>query len=291
MRLTLEGVLCCDPDRVSLLVLVYAIGKSGSLQHMLAVKGGAQERQLTWGTQHLIEALTRSLCAKIHLNHAVRHIEHDPSGATVSGDGFTLTAKYVVVSVPGPLVKTITFDPPLDPQRQELVDRLEMGSVVKCVVQYASPFWRDFGLSGALWSDRGPADIAYDTSPPDSPRGHLSVIATASRAQYLRTLTPNTRRVAVLDSLVRHFGKPAREYLDYADKVWADDPWARGGYAAHLPPGSFTRGMAPYQCPEGVLHWAGTETAMEWPGYMEGAVEAGERAASEIIRRETDPSA
>ena len=32
------------------------------------------------------------------------------------------------------------------------------------------------------------------------------------------------------------------------------------------------------------IHWAGTETAAEWNGYMEGAVRSGERAAEEIIR-------
>jgi monoamine oxidase len=252
------------------------------------VQGGAQEQQLTLGAQDLIENVARDLCEVIHLHHAVRHIEHNAQGAVITGDTFTVNAKHVVISVPGPLAKTITFNPALNPQRQALLDHLEMGSVVKCVIQYASPFWRDTGLSGASWSDRGPADIAYDTSPPGSARGHLSVIATAGRADYLRTLSPGARRSAVLDSLVQHFGEAARECLDYSDKVWADEPWAGGGYAAHLPPGGFSRGMAPYQSEEGVLHWAGTETASEWPGYMEGAIEAGERAASEVIRRLSD---
>jgi monoamine oxidase len=252
---------------------------------MLAVQGGAQEQQLTFGAQDLIENVARDLGEVIHRHHVVRHIEHNARGATITGDTFTVTAKHVVISVPGPLAKTITFNPSLNPQRQELLDHLEMGSVVKCVIQYARPFWREAELSGALWSDRGPADIAYDTSPPGSTRGHLSVIATAGRADYLRTLSPSARRSAVLDSLVQHFGEAARQCLDYADKVWADEPWAGGGYAAHLRPGGFSRGMTPYQREEGALHWAGTETAAEWPGYMEGAIEAGERAASEVIRR------
>lgn len=33
----------------------------------------------------------------------------------------------------------------------------------------------------------------------------------------------------------------------------------------------------------GRIYFAGTETATHWSGYMEGAVEAGERAAREIL--------
>jgi monoamine oxidase len=33
----------------------------------------------------------------------------------------------------------------------------------------------------------------------------------------------------------------------------------------------------------GRLHLAGTEAAVRWPGYMEGAIAAGERAAAEVI--------
>jgi monoamine oxidase len=35
----------------------------------------------------------------------------------------------------------------------------------------------------------------------------------------------------------------------------------------------------------GRIHWAGTETATVWNGYMEGALEAGERAARDVLRR------
>lgn len=34
----------------------------------------------------------------------------------------------------------------------------------------------------------------------------------------------------------------------------------------------------------GNLHFAGTETAGEWKGYMEGAIRSGERAAAEVVK-------
>jgi len=33
------------------------------------------------------------------------------------------------------------------------------------------------------------------------------------------------------------------------------------------------------------VYWAGTETATEWRGYMNGAVQAGQRAASEVLNK------
>ncbi len=31
------------------------------------------------------------------------------------------------------------------------------------------------------------------------------------------------------------------------------------------------------------VHWAGTETADFWTGYMDGAIRSGERAAAEVL--------
>ena len=39
------------------------------------------------------------------------------------------------------------------------------------------------------------------------------------------------------------------------------------------------------RAPVGRIHWAGTETATVWTGYMDGAVQAGKRAASEALAR------
>ena len=63
---------------------------------------------------------------------------------------------------------------------------------------------------------------------------------------------------------------------------WSSDPWSRGGYASHRGIGTWASAPDLF-APVGALHFAGTETATEWRGFMEGALESGERAASEII--------
>jgi monoamine oxidase len=62
-----------------------------------------------------------------------------------------------------------------------------------------------------------------------------------------------------------------------------DEEWSRGCYAAIMPPGAWTSVGRIMTNPCGHIHWAGTETASVWNGYMEGAVRSGERAAKEIM--------
>jgi len=73
--------------------------------------------------------------------------------------------------------------------------------------------------------------------------------------------------------------KPA----DWHEKSWHLDPYAGGGYLA-LPECGAGQDELPMAAePVGHLHLAGSETATDHPGYLDGAIEAGERAASEVI--------
>ena len=73
-----------------------------------------------------------------------------------------------------------------------------------------------------------------------------------------------------------------REPLEYVEQDWAEEEWIRGGYGAHLAPGTWTDYGPLLREPEGRVHWAGSETSAVWNGYMDGAVRSGERVAAEI---------
>jgi monoamine oxidase len=69
----------------------------------------------------------------------------------------------------------------------------------------------------------------------------------------------------------------------YVDKLWLEEPYIGGGYSSYCPPGVLTRYGPAIREPIGNrIYIAGTETALEWTGYMNGAIEAGERAAREV---------
>ena len=91
------------------------------------------------------------------------------------------------------------------------------------------------------------------------------------------------RRAAVLGSFERYFGAEARNATEYLDKVWAADVWSRGCYVGYMPPGVLLEWGDVLRQPVGRIHWAGTETATYWAGYMDGAIESGQRAAAEVL--------
>jgi monoamine oxidase len=87
----------------------------------------------------------------------------------------------------------------------------------------------------------------------------------------------------VLDTLAAIFGEPALAPLDYLEADWSIDPWS-AGCVVGTPPGALTADpAAAWRGVHDRIHLAGTEAAVRWPGYMEGAIEAGERSAAEVL--------
>jgi monoamine oxidase len=80
------------------------------------------------------------------------------------------------------------------------------------------------------------------------------------------------------------FGGQAANPVDYLDQRWGAEAFAPGGPTAAVPPGSWTEFGRLLRRPVGPLHWAGTETADEWTGFMDGAVRSGQRAAAEVAQ-------
>jgi monoamine oxidase len=64
---------------------------------------------------------------------------------------------------------------------------------------------------------------------------------------------------------------------------WTTEPWIRGCPTGLFGPGTLIAYGPALTAPVGSIHWAGTETSDYWPGYMDGAVRAGQRAAAEVI--------
>jgi monoamine oxidase len=92
------------------------------------------------------------------------------------------------------------------------------------------------------------------------------------------------RRAAVIQCFTRYYGPKAAKPHLYVEKSWASEEWSRGCYAGYFPPGVWTDYGDQLRAPVGRIHWAGTETATVWNGYMDGAVRSGERAAAEVAK-------
>ena len=72
--------------------------------------------------------------------------------------------------------------------------------------------------------------------------------------------------------------------VSYTECDWSAEEYSRGGYSALSPPLVITALDEAIRAPTAGIHYAGSETAERWTGYMSGAVEAGERAAHEVLQ-------
>lgn len=278
----LETVFAADAREISLLHALFYIHSGGNLDMLLGTEGGAQATRIVGGMQPVATAMASTL--DVRLKCPVRRIEQVEDLVTVHYDGGEITAGYVVVAVPPKLAGEIVFEPEMPKDRRTLMRRMPMGAVVKCTAVYDRPFWRDDGLSGMVVSDVGPIHVMFDNSPPDGGKGVLMGFAEAKNAKTLGALPESCRKDAAIACFVRYLGERAKSPLAYTDHVWEHDEWSGGCYGAFMPPGVWTSLGATLREPHGRVHWAGTETATVWSGYIDGAISSGKRAANEIVR-------
>lgn len=288
-----RAIFTAEPAELSLLFVLFYLHAGGGFDRLASVEDGAQQYRLDGGTQQLCERLAAGIDGDtatgtdggldVSTGMPVRAVEHDGDGVTVVADGATVAAEYVVVAVPPVAADRIDYDPPLPASRADYHQRAPMGNVVKCVATYDAPFWRA-SYSGEVIADDD-VGLVFDASPPSGETGALVAFLLADAAREWADAPRTERKRVVCDRLASYFGDRAASPNDYTDEVWSRGPWSDGCYAAMLPPGVLSRYGARRAEPTGRIHWAGTETATEGYGYMEGAVASGERAAEAVDAR------
>jgi monoamine oxidase len=137
----------------------------GNLERLVSTGGGAQESRFVGGSQLISIKLAEQLGRSVVLESPVRMISQSRGGVTVETDRHSIRAKRVVVTIPPAMTNQIAYDPPLPPQRAQLIQRMPAGTLIKAEAIYSTPFWRQSGLSGQAVSDTGPARTTFDNSP------------------------------------------------------------------------------------------------------------------------------
>lgn len=283
VTLAIESVFSVEPRDTSLLHVLFYIASAGSLENLINTAGGAQDSRLVGGSQLIALGMARDLGARILLNSPVSLIQQDDSGVTVRGDGYAVSAKQVIVAVPPTLAGRIRYQPIMPALRDQMTQRMPMGSVIKVQCVYPTPFWRDAGLNGQATSDTGPVRITFDNTPPDASVGVMMGFMEGDDGRSATTMNAAQRQQAVVDCFVRYFGEGARNPLQYIEQSWMDEEWTRGCYGGVFPAGAWLAYGKALRAPVGRIHWAGTETATVWNGYMDGAVRSGEKAAQDVM--------
>ena len=272
----------CEPEEVSMLHAVRYVKAAGGLGRMLDVEGGAQQDRFPDGTQQIALRMAEELGPRVVVNAVVRRISRGSDGAlTVGCDGGDVIAKAVIVAIPPEHRAGIEFAPALPPEYEKLAEHWPQGRLSKAYAAYETPFWRANGCSGEALSDVGPVFITFDVSPNDNGPGILLGFADA---RTFDPLSPAERREQALAGFATLFGDAAGHPIDYVDHCWGTEEFAPGGPTAAVPIGSWTTYGPWLRKPVDGIFWAGTETADEWTGFLDGAVRSGKRAADEVHR-------
>ena len=247
------------------------------------ISNGNELQYFAGGTIHAAaEALAATLGKRLRLEAPVVRIGRSEGSVSVTtGAGGVLTARQVIIAVPPVMASRIAHVPDLPNALNGALSAWKSGTVIKALVRFERPFWRDRGLSGmVMWRDTlglfacdvssrqasalvmfagGPVAVEW------SAKGHAFIEAEIRR-----------RLVAAL-------GPQAAEVTELLIRDWVGDPWSGGGYSDVITDlqgydaEDILRAGAP------PVHFASSELSPSFPAYIEGAIVAGREAAMRVI--------
>jgi monoamine oxidase len=285
-----QAIWGADSAEMSLLYVLWYIAQAGnpknkgSFVRLISTGGGAQESRFEGGSQLVAQKLAKALGSQVVLESPVRRIAQDGNGVAVTSDRFTVHAKRAIVAVPPVLVNEIDFSPALPRMRRNLMKRFVQGHLIKWEAVYDTPFWRAQGLAGQALSDSGLANTTFDNSPPSGTPGVLFGFMGGSHATRAAALSVAARRQAVLADFVNYYGAEAANPKSYFEMDWKGEAWSRGCPVGHTGRNVLRKYGPALKVPFRRIHWAGSELADYWFGYMDGAVRSGEAAAKEVLK-------
>lgn len=284
-RPAIRVVFGAEPSEISVLHFLTYVASADGFMRLVDVIGGFQQDRIVEGAQTISERLADRVGRDhVRLQAPVRRIAQDDEAITVTTDAGVFRAKRAISAMPLGLLSGITFDTPLPTVRSQLHQRCPMGATIKVFAVYDAPFWRADGLSGEVVCTEGPISLVFDASHPGG-RGVLLAFVAGGPARDVTDLAALQRET--VDALTRWFGPKAATPLWTHAYDWSADPFAGGCPITQFPPGTLTQFGPALRRPVGRLHWAGTETARSCTGFLEGAAEAGERAAAEVLAAST----
>lgn len=275
LELEVQSTLGGNPQDVSLLYFLFYVHSGTDLEHL---SEHAQSRRIVGGSQAVSLALAAELGSIVRLGLPVDSIRYGDRGALVACGKSVFAARRVIVAMMPKDVARITFLPSLPSTRVKLQAGWVGAPGAKFHAVYPTAFWRANGQNGQALSDSQFIALAWDNSPPSGTPG---ILVGFPLDELHMPLEREVRRSLVLSSFAHFFGPQAHAAIDYAEFLWQAEPLT-GGCVSPLPPGLLTTYGPALREPVGPIHWAGTETSEIWCGYMDGAVRAGERAASEV---------
>lgn len=272
-----EQAVCVELGRVSMQEALDTLDALGGTEAL----GDLDRYYFPGGLEELFKREAVASQLDIRLGARVVAIRADGGTQRVQMHGGEVRAHRVVVAIPPQLYANIDFEPKLPAGRRAVFERFLTGRVAKVIAVYPHPWWRELGFSGLVSSATAAIDVVYDTSPPGDGAGVLVGLVAGPRADLLLDTDRSGMRRTMRAHVTRSFGRdyPISE-LHFLD--WTREPYSAGAYASRRALGDWMPNSTLFS-PENGVHFAGSETADEWRGTIEGALQSADRAAARVL--------
>jgi putrescine oxidase len=241
------------------------------------------DRRVVGGLQSVPLALADRLGDRVRLAQDVTLVEWDQDGAVVRVGEDLHSARCVVIAVPPTVVRRIRFVPELPVEHRMAREHQSFGLVIKVQARYATPFWREHGLSGTGFAPYQLVHEVYDNTPEGDEGGTLVGFVSDVRADELVRLPAGERRRRVLDSIAAFFGDDARAPLTYVESDWQDQELTGGAYGTSFDLGGLTRYGHVLRQPVGPIEFGSSDVAGRGFQHVDGGVRVGTQIAQRLL--------
>jgi monoamine oxidase len=280
------GAECSVQSSLNMLYLLGYVGPGqfrtfGKSNEKFHVRGGNDQMPTI-----LASRLSSQLTTSTPLTAIRRNADGTFTLTFANGSGsFTRVADHVVLALPFSVLRaSVNWSKAgFNQVKTWAINELGMGTNSKLHLQFKTRFWRAQGCTGETYSDRGYQNtwevsraqpgtagilVNYTGGNPGVAAG--SGTEADQAAKFLAGIEP------VLPGATAQWnGRVTRDY-------WTGYEWTRGSYA-YWKVGQYTRFSGAEKERSGNCHFCGEHTSQDFQGYLNGAVETGERAAAEIL--------
>ena len=254
------------------------------VQEFHVPEGDGQSYRIRGGTQILTDTLIKKLSVEnIKPNTkviAIKEVGSELKIETVNGDNF-IGNKVIICLPPQLAASEIQFTPNLPEPISDILPTVHtwMAGSIKFVIEYGSPFWRENGYSGMLYSHSGIVSEMYDHTNYEENKFGFTGFLNGGAISYAH----EERKEFVLRHLGELFGKSALSPTAYFDKVWTDEFILSDNQIIQRPHQNNGHSLLQKSYMHGKLFFSGTESSAEFSGYMEGAITSAESVYKKLL--------
>ncbi len=227
------------------------------------------------GSQQICFAL--SLNENIRLNDPLKSIDYQLNNQIILtlNSNYQIQCSRVILAFSPSLLSTIQFYPLLP---KESYCQMAMGQCIKTIFIYSKPFWRNKNIN--LNVKQNPCSNIFESNHPIA----LIGLILGDNASFWTKMDEKQLIEAIIEQysiLYQTNERPEQTFVQY----WPKESLSKGCYAGVYPPSSSSTWRDRNKpLIDGRIWIASTEMALEWIGYIEGAIESGQRVAQQIIQ-------